>query len=185
MSLKGDSFPFYKKEASTLMFTPFVEAFLTRNQHICTTGIVGASRPNHSRIFSPGMHKDILSGDNVRSTTRSDVRIADKLDTTVEVFTTDKRNTASSQIIENDPKSIFIKESKHFDSSSKMNLANSVPVKTPDLLSFRDPPVNTYNVTDGRSGGVATSISDKDRIWSPKPSDIGTSAKLLMIFRLE
>ena len=45
-----------------------------------------------------------------------------------------------------------------------MNLANSVPVKTPDLLSFREPPVNTYNVTYGRSGGVATSIADKDRI---------------------
>ena len=45
-----------------------------------------------------------------------------------------------------------------------MNLANSAPVKKLDLVSFRDPPVNTYNVTDGRSGGVATSISDKDRI---------------------
>ena len=57
-----------------------------------------------------------------------------------------------------------------------MNLTNSVPVKTPDLVSFRYPPVNTYNVTDGRSGGVATSIDDKDRICSPKPSDIGTAA---------
>ena len=57
-----------------------------------------------------------------------------------------------------------------------MNLANSVPVETPDLVSFRDPPVNTYNVTDGRSGGVATSKADKDPIWSPKPSDIGTAA---------
>ena len=57
-----------------------------------------------------------------------------------------------------------------------MNLANSVPVETPDLVSFRDPPVNTDNVTDGRSGGVATSIADKDRIWSPKPSNIGTAA---------
>ena len=51
-----------------------------------------------------------------------------------------------------------------------------MPIKTPDLISFRDPPVNTYNVTDGRSGGVATSIADKDQIWSPKPSDIGTAA---------
>ena len=54
-----------------------------------------------------------------------------------------------------------------------MNLANSVMVETPDLVSFRDPPIQTHNVTDGRSGGVATSIADKDRIWSPKPSDIG------------
>ena len=122
------------------------------------------------------MHEDILSGDNVRSTKRSDVQIADKLDTTVESFTTDKRNTASLLIIESALKSVFIKESKQFDSSSKMNLANSVPVKTPDLVSFKDPPVNTDNVTDGRSGGVATSIADKDQIWSPKPSDIETAA---------
>ena len=52
----------------------------------------------------------------------------------------------------------------------------SIPVKTLDLVSFRDTPVNTDNVTNGRSGGVATSIVDKDRIRSPKPSDIGTAA---------
>ena len=57
-----------------------------------------------------------------------------------------------------------------------MNLANSVPVKTPDLVSFRDPNINTENVTDRRSGGVATSIAYKDGIWGPKPSDIGTVA---------
>ena len=68
MSLKSYSFPFHKKEASALMFTSFIEAFLTRNQHICTAGIVGASRPNDSRIFSPGMNEDILSRNNVRST---------------------------------------------------------------------------------------------------------------------
>ena len=56
-----------------------------------------------------------------------------------------------------------------------MNLANSMPVKTPYLVSFRDPPVNTDNVTYQRSGGVATSISDKGEIWKPKPSDIETA----------
>ena len=45
-----------------------------------------------------------------------------------------------------------------------MNLANSVPVKTPDLVSFRDPTIQTDNVLDQRSGGVATRISEKDRI---------------------
>ena len=50
-----------------------------------------------------------------------------------------------------------------------------MPVKTPDLVSFRYPPVNTDNVTDRSSGGVATSIADKDGIWKPKPSDIGTA----------
>ena len=57
-----------------------------------------------------------------------------------------------------------------------MNLTKSVPIKTPDLVYIRDPPVNTDNLTDRRSGGVATSIEDKDRVWSPKPSNIGTAA---------
>ena len=111
----------------------------------------------------------------MRTTVRSDVLVADKLDTTVEAFTTDKRNTAPPRILECALKSIFVKDIKQFESSSKMNLANSVRVQTPDLVSFRDPPVNTDNVTDGRSGGVVTSIADKDRIWSPKPNNIGTA----------
>ena len=57
-----------------------------------------------------------------------------------------------------------------------MNFANSVSVESPDLVSFRDPPVETHNVTDGRTGGVATSIADKDWIWRVGPSDIGTAA---------
>ena len=55
-----------------------------------------------------------------------------------------------------------------------MDFANSVLVESLDLVSFRDPPVETHNVTDGRSGGVATSIADMDRIWRVGPSDIGT-----------
>ena len=141
-----------------------------------TTSIVGARRPNHSWIIPPGMHKYISGRDNVQSTDRNDVRIADKLDTTVDGLMTDERNTASSGIIECTPKSIFRKDIKEFDSSIKMNLANYVPVKTPDLVSFRDLTVNTDNVTDPRSGGVATRIADKDGIWKPKPSNIGTAA---------
>ena len=117
-----------------------------------------------------------LSGNNVTTTVQSDVRVAEKLDTTVEAFTSSKRNTESSRIIESALKSIFIKESEQFDSSGRMNLANYVPVESPDLISFRNPPVETHNVTDGRSGGVATSIADKDRIWRPSPSDIGMTA---------
>ena len=49
-------------------------------------------------------------------------------------------------------------------------------VKTPDLVSFRDPTIQTENVLDRRSGGVATRIADKDGIWRSKHSDIGTAA---------
>ena len=122
------------------------------------------------------MNEDILSGNNVKTTVQSDAQVAEKLDTTVEAFTSDERNMESSGIIESAPKSIFIKESEQFDSSGRMKLANSVPVESPDLVSFRDPPIETHNETDGRSCGVATSMADKDRIWRPRPSDIGTAA---------
>ena len=60
--------------------------------------------------------------------------------------------------------------------SGRVNFANSVPVESPDLISFRDPPVQTHNITDGGTGGVATSIADKDGIWRAGPSDIGMAA---------
>ena len=94
------------------MLTSFVEAFLARNRNIGTTSILGARRPNHGQIIAPRMHEDISGRDNVRSTVRNDVQIADKLDTTVEGFTTDERNTASSRIVECAPKSIFVKDIK-------------------------------------------------------------------------
>ena len=57
-----------------------------------------------------------------------------------------------------------------------MNLANSVRIKTQDLVSFRDPTIQTYNVLDRRIGGVATRIANKDGMWETNPSDIGTAA---------
>ena len=130
------------------MLTSLVEAILARNQNIGTTSILGAHRTNQSQIFASGMHEDISGRDNVRSTVRNDVHEADKLDTTVDGPTADERNTASSQIEECTPKSIFREEIKEFDSSSQMNLANSVPVKTPDLVSFRGPTINIDNLLD-------------------------------------
>ena len=57
-----------------------------------------------------------------------------------------------------------------------MNLANSMIVQTPDLVSFRHPTIQTDNVGDRRSGGVATRITKKDGIWKPTLSNIGTAA---------
>ena len=117
------------------MLTSLLEAFLARNQNIGTTSILGAHRTNQSQIFAQVMHKDISGRDNVRSTVRNDAREADKLDTTVDGPTTDEWKTASSRIVECTPKSIFRKEIKKLDSSSRMNLRNSMRVKTPDLVS--------------------------------------------------
>ena len=77
------------------MLTSLLEALLARNRNIGTTNILGASRTNQSRIFSPGIHEDISGRDNVRRTVRNDAREADKLDTTVDGPTDNERNTAS------------------------------------------------------------------------------------------
>ena len=91
------------------MLTSLIEALLARNRNIGTSSTLGASRTNQSRIFAPGVHKDISVRDNVQSTVHNDVREADKLDTTVDGPTTDERNTASSRIEECTTKSIFRK----------------------------------------------------------------------------
>ena len=158
------------------MFEPFLEAFLTGNRHVRTSRIVGTGRTNHSRIISPRMHEDILRGNDLATTVRSDVGVIKKLDNTVEGLTTNKRNTESTDIFEGAAESVFGKISEQFDSSGRVNFANSIPVESPDLLPFRDPPMQTYNVTDGGTGGVTTRIADKDGIWRAGPSDIRVAA---------
>ena len=96
--------------------------------------------------------------------------------TTVYESLTNEWNTAYSQIEEITPKSIFRKSIKKLDSSNRMNVTNSLRVQTPDFVYFRDPTIQTDNVIDRRSGGVATRIANKDGIWEPKLSDIGTAA---------
>ena len=78
------------------MVTYLIEALLTSNGNIRSASILGASRTNQSRIFAPGMHKDISGRDDVRSTVHNGVRAADKLNATVDGSFTDKGNTASS-----------------------------------------------------------------------------------------
>ena len=123
------------------MFAPFLEALLTGNWHVRTSGIVGTGRTDHSRIISPRMHEDILRGNDLATTVRSDVGVIEKLDTTVEVLTTNKRNTESTDIFEGAAESVFGKISEQFDSSGPVNFANSIPVETPDLGPMRNPPV--------------------------------------------
>ena len=126
---------------------------------------VGTCRVDHSRIISPRMHEDILRGNDVATTVRSDVGVIMKLDTTVDGLTTNKRNTESTDVFEGAAESVFGTISEQFDSSGRVNFANSIPVELPDLVPFRDPPVQTNNITDGGTGGVTTRIADKDGIW--------------------
>ena len=164
VSLESDSFPFDPQQAKTLMVTSLVESLLASNRNVRSASIIGASQPDQSGIFVSGMNEYIYSRDDVRSTVRNDVGKADKLDATVEGSLTDEWNTASSRIEESNPKSIFRKIIKQLDSSDQMNLANSLSVQTPELVSFRHQTIQTDNVGDQRSDGVANRVAKKDGI---------------------
>ena len=84
LTLGSDSFPFDPLKTQTLMVAPLYEPFLTSDGNICSASIIGASRPNQSRIIAPGMNEDISSRDDDQSTVQSDVSEADKLDTVVQ-----------------------------------------------------------------------------------------------------
>ena len=122
------------------MVAPLIEPFLDSYEDVRLTSINGASRTDQSRIIAPGMNEDISSRGDVRSTVRNDIGEADKLDATVEQSSTNEWNMASSRIEERSPESIFRKFVEQFDSSERMNLANSLSVQTSELVLIRHRP---------------------------------------------
>ena len=81
LTLESDSFTFDPLKAETFMVVPLNETFLACDRDVHSTSVIGASRPDQSRIVAPGMNEDISSRDDVRSTFQNDVGKADKLDT--------------------------------------------------------------------------------------------------------
>ena len=142
------------------MVAPLIEPFLASDGDVRLTSILGASRPNQSRIVSPGMNEDISSRNDVRSTVQSNVGKAEKLDTAVQQSSSDKWNTEPLQIVEGSLKGILPEIVEKSDSSERMNLANSLGVQTPELVLLRHPTMQTDNIDDRIGGGVATRIAD-------------------------
>ena len=120
------------------------------------------------------MNRDIWSRDDALSV-RSDVGKLDKIDTAVQRSSTDKRNMAPSLIQEGSLESIFPKIVEESNSSEQMNLANSVLVQTPKLVSFRYPPMQTENVDNPIDFIAATRVIDQDGIWRPMEIDVRTA----------
>ena len=89
------------------MLAPLTEPFLASDRDVRTISVIGASRPNHSWIGTPFTNKDILSRDDALSTVQSDARKLDKLDTSVQRSSTNKRNTAPLRVEEGIPRNIF------------------------------------------------------------------------------
>ena len=157
MILKSDSFPFNPLKSQTLVIAPLTKPFLTCDKDVRASSEIGASRPERDRIGTPFVNKEIWSRDDNFSV-RSDVVEAEKLDTAVQRSLTNERNTASSKIEEGSPKSICPKIIKESNSSEQMNLANSLLVQTPNLVSFGHPPMKTDNVVHRSDGSVATRV---------------------------
>ena len=113
MIIKSDSFTFNPLKSKTLVIAPPTEPFLSCDRDVRASSEIGDSRPDHGRIGTPFANKNIWSGDDNFSV-RSDVSKADKLDTAVQLYSTDERNTEYSRIEEESLESIFpkiIKES--------------------------------------------------------------------------
>ena len=154
------------------MVAPLDEPFLTSNGNVRSASIIGASRPDQSRITSLGMKEDISSRDDVRSTVQSDVGEADKLYAAVQRSSSNEWNTESSRIVEGSPESIFRKVVEKFDSSERMNLANYLSVQTSELVLLRHTPMQKDNVGKRRSGNAATKIANQYGVWRPTHREI-------------
>ena len=59
--------------------------------------------------------------------------------------------------------------------SKQMNLANSVLIQTPKLVSFRHPSMETNNVGHWNDGSAATRVVDQDGIWRPTDRGVRTA----------
>ena len=65
MTLESDSFTFDPLKAEMLMVAPLIEPFLASDGDVRSKSIIGASRPDQSRIVAPGMNKYISSRNDV------------------------------------------------------------------------------------------------------------------------
>ena len=84
---------------------------------------------------------------------------------------------AASQIEEGSLESIFPNIVKEKNSSKRMNLANSVLVQNLKLVSFRNPPMQTYNVSNPIYSITATRVMDQDGIRRPTYREVRTTPK--------
>ena len=170
MILKSDSFPLNPLKSQTLVIAPLTKPFLTCDRDVRVSSKIGYSRPDYSRIGTPFANKEIWSR-NDNFSVRSEVGKADKLDTAVQRSLTNENNTAYLRIVEDSMESICPKIIKESISSERMDLANSLLVHTPKLVSFGHPPMETDNVGHQSNGSVATRVVDQDGIWRPTDRD--------------
>ena len=108
MILKSDSFPLDPFKSKTLVIASQNKPSLSCDSIVCLSSEIGDSRIDHGIIGTPITNKNIWSGDDNFSV-QSDVGEANKLNTSVQQYSTNERNTASPLIEEESLKSVFSK----------------------------------------------------------------------------
>ena len=88
-----------------------------------------------------------------------------KLNTIVQRYLTNERNTASPRIEEESIESVFSKIVEESNSIERVNLTNSLSIENPKLVHFGHPPIETNDVGNLLDGIVATRIENSDSIW--------------------
>ena len=132
MIIKSDSFPLGPFKSQTLVIVSQNEPFLSCDRNVRALSKIGYSRIDHGRIGTPIMNKNVLGVDDNFSVL-SDVGEANKLDNSVQRYSTNERNMAYSQIEEEILKSVFSKIVEESNSSQRTNLANSAIIEPPKL----------------------------------------------------
>ena len=127
MILKSKSFPFNPLKSKTLVIAPPTKPFLSCDRDVRVSSEIGDSRPEHGRIGTPFVNKNIW-GEDDNVSVRSDVGEADKLDTAVQRSSNYEMNTAYSRIEEGSLESICPKIIKESNLSKRMNLVNSLSI---------------------------------------------------------
>ena len=129
------SFLIREKQTKAFVFTSLVKTLLVSTGHVRTTSVPRARWINKGRMLAPTMIEDVPCRNYVRSTVLSNVRKSDELDTTVDGLKTNKNDAAGLRNVEDTPKGIFHENIKKFDSSNRVDFADSNGVKTPELAT--------------------------------------------------
>ena len=114
---------------------------------LCTSRDSRNSMGNHSRIGTPGVHKDVFSpSSDTTSNLLSSTGSIKKFDTHVHGSVTQERNLELSCIEEVGVKNIFPEIVKEAKSSVQVNLANSILSERPKFISLGQPTVETADL---------------------------------------
>ena len=110
------------------------------------SGSRNISKNRISRIDTPGVNKDVWSVIDTTSNVLSDTDNVKKVDTSVQISTTQESNLESSRIQEESLKSIFPELGTKLEPSVMVNLANYIVHNIPNSKILGHPTIDTADI---------------------------------------